>query len=102
MAIVRMLGDPVPLKKKHKGYIAGTGLGIVTVAGKPASRVVHLFARGYGSQPLELVGICVSKPDGSYRFDGLDVSRKYLVMASDHEMAYEPVGWDWITPAVEE
>lgn len=102
MAIVRMLGDPVPLKKKHKGYIAGTGLGIVTVAGKPASRVVHLYARGYGSQPLELVGICISRSDGSYRFDGLDLSLKYLVVAVDHEMAYEPVGWDWITPAVEE
>ena len=102
MAIVRMLGDPVPLKKKHKGYIAGTGLGIVTVAGKPASRVVHLYARGYGSQPLELVGICISRSDGSYRFDGLDLSRKYLVVAVDHKMAYEPVGWDWITPAVEE
>ena len=102
MALAKMMDEPVPLKKKHKGYIAGSGVGIVTVAGKPASRVVYLFARGYGSQRLELVGICISKPDGGYLFDGLDVSRKYLVMAADNEMAYEPVGWDWITPAVEE
>lgn len=90
------------IKPKHKGYISGTGAGIVTVAGKPASRVVYLYARKYGSQSLELIDICVSAPDGTYRFDGLDVSRRYLVLAADHEMAYEPVGWDWVTPVVGE
>ena len=102
MAVFSVYGDVVPVSSVNKGYIAGTGAGIVTVAGKPASRVVYLYARGYGSQPLELIDICVSAPDGTYRFDGLDVSRRYLVLAADHEMAYEPVGWDWVTPVVGE
>lgn len=102
MARVIVFDGFFPIKHKNEGYIAGSGAGIVTVAGKPASRVVYLYARGYGSQPLELIDICVSAPDGTYRFDGLDVSRRYLVLAADYEMAYEPVGWDWVTPVVGE
>lgn len=100
MALVKILDDPVPLKKKHKGYISGQGLGIVTVDGAPASRVVYLYKRTLGSQPLELVDICISKPDGSYLFDGLDMNNKYLVIAADYKQEYEPVAWDWITPTL--
>lgn len=80
------------------GYIAGEAPGLVTVAGVPARRRVELRDKTTG----RLVGVTLSGSDGTYRFDGLNPARKFVVMAFDHQLVYNAVIRDNITPAVDE
>ena len=79
----------------HKGYIAGTGNGIVTVAGVPARRDVWLL----NAQTMSIEQTVTSLPNGHYLFMGLDSNKKYLVMARDYKKEFEPFAWDYVKPA---
>lgn len=79
-----------------KGYIAGQAEGIVTVAGEPAARRIYLFAR----PAMTCIADTWSGEDGTYRFTRLSTDAQYLMIAADHKKQYEPVGYDYITPAL--
>ena len=77
------------------GYIAGTGDGIVTVAGKPASRKIWLL----NAQTLAVEQVITSLQNGHYLFMVLNPDKKYLVMVRDYKKEYEPFVWDDVIPA---
>lgn len=79
----------------YGGYIAGAGDGIVTVAGKPASRKIWLL----NAQNLAVERVITSLKNGHYMFLGLDLDKKYMVMVRDYKKEYEPFVWDDVTPA---
>lgn len=79
----------------HKGYIAGTGDGIVTVLGKPESRKIWLL----DAQTLAIEKIAVSLQNGHYLFMGLDSDAEYIVMVRDYKKELEPFVWDCVKPA---
>lgn len=85
----------------YNGYIAGTGDGIVTVAGKPAARPIYLYLVTSGMAKINLVARQVSSKDGHYMFTGLNPTKRYMVMARDHKYQYEPFVWDDIVPATD-
>lgn len=78
-------------------YIAGSGNGIVTVNGIPASRHIFLF----DANSMELLRRTASLSNGHYIFNGLDSTKQYLVMARDYNREYEPAVWDYVTPATD-
>lgn len=80
------------------GYIAGTGDGIVTVAGVPSSRAVYLYAL-YQHKPMVFVGKVWSNAQGRYIFPRIDTKFRYLVIARDYAEQYEPFAWDYVQPA---
>lgn len=77
------------------GYIAGSGDGIVTVAGKPDSRKIWLL----NGQTLAVERVITSLKNGHYIFMGLDVNKEYLVIVRDYKGEYEPFVWDRVKPA---
>lgn len=78
------------------GYFAGTGTGIVTVAGVPARRKILVLDR----ETMQFVASTWSDTTGHYRIEGLDHTRYYLIMALDHlSSGYHPVAYDWLQPA---
>jgi len=77
------------------GFIAGIAPGIVTVAGAPARRRVNLHDAITGRR----LDSCVSAPDGTYRFNNLNPARRYYVTAFDHQLVFNAVIRDNITPA---
>lgn len=79
----------------RSAYIAGTGDGIVTVAGQPASRDIWLL----NAQTMAVEQVMASLKNGHYLFTGLDSNKKYLVMARDYKKEFEPFAWDYVTPA---
>lgn len=84
----------------YPNYIAGTNDGIVTVAGKPASRKIWLL----NAQNLAVEQVVTSLKNGRYLFMGLDPDKKYLVMARDLppnnvDQRFEPFVWDYVKPA---
>lgn len=88
----------------HNGYIAGTGDGIVTVAGKPAARAIHLYVVTSGFAPMLLIARQASLSNGHYLFTGLDTDKKYLIIVrdlppNDLEQRYEPFVWDYVEAA---
>lgn len=88
------------LSLTHSGYIAGTNDGIVTIAGKPASRKIWLL----NAQTLAVEQVITSLKNGHYMFLGLDPAKKYLVMARDLppnnvDQRFEPFAWDYVEPA---
>lgn len=83
------------LSLAHSGYIAGSGDGIVTVAGKPASRRIWLF----NAQTMAVEQIIMSLKNGHYLFLGLDSDKEYLVMVRDYKRDLEPFAWDYVNPA---
>lgn len=83
------------LSLTHSGYIAGSADGIVTVAGKPASRKIWLF----NAQTMIVEQIITSLQNGHYMFLDLDPAKKYMVMVRDYKKEYEPFAWDDVTPA---
>lgn len=83
------------LSLAHNGYIAGSGDGIVTVAGKPESRKIWLL----NAQTLAVEQVITSLKNGHYMFLGLDPDKRYLVMVRDYKKEYEPFIWDDVTPA---
>lgn len=83
------------LSLPHSGYIAGSGDGIVTVQGKPASRKIWLL----DAKTMTVEQVVTSLNNGHYMFLGLDPAKKYLVMVRDYKKEYEPFVWDDVTPA---
>ena len=77
------------------GYIAGANDGIVTVAGKPASRKIWLL----NAHTMLIEQVTISLPNGHYLFMGLDLAKAYTVIARDHKKEFEPFAWDWVKPA---
>lgn len=83
------------LSLPHSGYIAGSGDGIVTVQGKPASRKIWLL----DARTLAIAVSLWSLDNGHYLFLGLDTEKEYLVMVRDYKKEFEPFAWDYVTPA---
>lgn len=83
------------LSLAHSGYIAGSGDGIVTVQGKPASRKIWLL----DAQSMAVEQVVTSLKNGHYMFLGLDPAKEYLVMARDYKRELEPFAWDYVKPA---
>lgn len=83
------------LSLAHNGHIAGTGDGIVTVQGTPASRKIWLF----NAQTMIVEQVITSLNSGRYMFLGLDKSKEYLVLARDFKKEFEPFAWDYVKPA---
>lgn len=79
----------------HKGYIAGSGDGIVTVLGKPASRKICLL----NAETLVVESEQWSLSNGHYAFFSLDIAKEYLVMVRDYKKEIEPFVWDYVKPA---
>ncbi|MDO4434839.1 MAG: hypothetical protein Q4B71_00290 [Cardiobacteriaceae bacterium] len=77
------------------GYFAGMGDGLVTVAGRVASRPVWVISPRY----RKVVAATWSRPDGRYYLGGLNPHERYLVMVRDHHADYAPYAWDNLTPA---
>lgn len=80
---------------RYNGYIAGTGDGIVTVQGKPASRKIWLL----NAQTMAIEQAVTSLKNGHYLFIGLDPAKEYLVMVRDYKRELEPFAWDYVKPA---
>lgn len=78
----------------NKHYIAGTGDGIVTVLGKPASRKIWLL----NAQTMVVEQVVTSLKNGCYLFMGLDPAKRYIVMVRDYKKEFEPFVWDNVKP----
>ncbi|WLG12762.1 hypothetical protein Q6344_09095 [Psychrobacter cibarius] len=83
------------LSLAHSGYIAGSGDGIVTVAGKPASRKIWLL----NAQTMAVEQVITSLKNGHYMFLGLNAASRYLVIVRDYKKEFEPFAWDEVPPA---
>ncbi|MGM8939566.1 hypothetical protein ACS8E2_12820 [Psychrobacter glaciei] len=83
------------LSLAHSGYIAGSGDGIVTVQGKPASRKIWLL----DAKTMAVYRIATSLKNGHYLFMGLDSDKRYLVIVRDYKKEFEPFVWDDVPPA---
>ena len=86
---------PIYISTFKQGYIAGVNDGIVTVAGKPASRKIWLL----DASTMAVEQVITSLKNGHYLFMGLDSDKKYLVMVRDYKKEYEPFVWDDLTAA---
>ena len=84
-----------PLSLQYLGYIAGSGDGIVTVRGKPASRKIWLL----NAQTMAVEQVITSLKNGHYMFLGLNPASRYLVMVRDYKRELEPFAWDYVKPA---
>ena len=87
------------LSLQHSGYIAGSGDGIVTVQGKPASRKIWLL----DAQAVIVEQVVTSLNNGHYMFLGLDPNKKYIMIVRDFEpdgvkWTGEAAIWDYIEP----
>ena len=85
----------VSLAIPFTGYIAGSGDGIVTVMGSPASRDIYLL----DANDMQLLRRTTSLPNGHYIFMALDPDAEYLVMVRDYKKELEPFAWDCVKPA---
>lgn len=90
------------LSLAHSGYIAGANDGIVTVAGKPASRKIWLL----DAKTMAVEQVITSLKNGHYLFMGLDPAKKHLVMVRDFEpdgirWTGEAAAWDYVEPATD-
>lgn len=83
------------LSLQHSGYIAGSGNGIVTIQGKPASRKIWLL----NAQTMIVQHVITSFKNGHYLFLGLDPTKEYLVIVRDYKKELEPFAWDCVKPA---
>lgn len=97
-----MFFDNLLLGTTRIGYIAGTGDGIVTVAGMPDRRDVLLL----DALDFTIVAWQASLKNGHYLFSGLNANKKYIVMARDLPpdgvtQRYEPMVWDYVVPATD-
>lgn len=78
------------------GFIAGTVKQKATPVNQALVRRVQLIS----AQTNLLVAQIWSKSDGSYRFERIDSSQRYLVVSFDHERHYRAVIADDLIPAV--
>lgn len=90
-----IMGIGVYFGATKPAYIAGAKDGIVTVAGKPASRKIWLL----DAQTMAVEQVVASLQNGHYIFMGLDANKEYLVMVRDYKKEYEPFVWDYVQPA---
>ena len=81
----------------YSGYIAGSGDGIVTVAGKPAERKIYLI----DANSMVTEQVVVSLNNGHFLIKDLNPSKEYLVMARDFKREFEPFAWDYVQPATD-
>lgn len=79
------------------GYIAGSGDGIVTIAGEPAARTIYVL----DAVNLAVLRTTTSWADGRYLIRGLDPGKEYILFARDHHRDYEPVVYDYLKPATD-
>lgn len=92
----------IAIQTTKNGYIAGSDMGIVTVAGQPAKRKIELL----DSTTFEPLQQATSLANGHYLFMGLDPTKRYLVMCRDLppngiDQRYEPAVWDYVEPATD-
>lgn len=92
---ITYMSNSVSLSLLNKGYIAGSGDGIVTVTGSPASRKIWLL----NAQTMVVEKTITSLKNGHYLFMGLDTDKRYLAMVRDHKKEFEPFAWDYVKPA---
>lgn len=85
----------ISLSLKYSGYIAGSGEGIVTAQGKPASRKIWLL----DAKTMAVEQVITSLRNGHYIFLGLEPTKEYLVMVRDYKKELEPFAWDYVEPA---
>lgn len=90
-----MIIDDAIFALTNAHYIAGSGDGIVTVQGQPASRVVYLL----DAKTLSVLRHTTSLSNGRYVILNLDPEREYMIMARDHKKEFEPFCWDYVKPA---
>lgn len=90
-----MIIIPTVFALTNTNYIAGSGDGIVTVAGKPASRHVYLL----DAVTLTTIQKVASFANGRYVFMGLPPDKQYMIIARDYKKEYEPFAWDYVRPA---
>lgn len=76
------------------GYVAGTTDGIVTRGGVPSALEIIIM----NATDLQVIQRTQSLKMGNYLIMGLDPSKRYLIMARDHDGEYEPFCWDWVAP----
>ena len=105
MPFVEFIGEPnFHMRESDRfhchgeGYIAGEGAAIVSKAGAAARERVILCLKD-NALPLRRVAEQLSGADGTYRFDQLDESKKYIVLAFDSSGQFNAVIRDNITPA---
>lgn len=48
---------------------------------------------------MRIAGATVSRPDGTWRIDGLSMTRQFLVIGFDEHGRYNAAVQDWVTPA---
>lgn len=89
------MANIVSLSLTYNGYIAGSGDGIVTVLGRPASRKIWLL----NAKTLSIEAVQTSLMNGHYAFFGINLAKEYLVMVRDHKKELEPFCWDYVKPA---
>lgn len=82
---------------RHTAYIAGTGSGVVSVGGVPASRKVYAL----DAKTLGVIKTAVSTDDGRYLITHLDPAKRYLIVARDYQGEYEPYCYDHVAPATD-
>ena len=86
---------PVALRRKSIWY-GGHGFiqDVVTIQGMPAARRVRLFDQ----RTAKLVGETWSSASGVYRFEYLDQTLTYFVVADDWQWAFDLVAHGNIVP----
>lgn len=100
MGVLMHITDNAVFILRPGGYIAGSGDGIVTVRGTPASRKIWLL----DAQSLAVEQVVTSLDNGHYAFFGLDLDKQYMVMVRDLppngiDQRFEAFVWDYVKPA---
>ncbi|WP_421717481.1 hypothetical protein [Algiphilus sp.] len=81
---------------RGKGVISSGASELVTVEGSPASRTVRL----YHSRSGWLIQTQRSKPDGTFRFSGLNPDLLFKVEAYDDVGIHNAVVADFVKPVI--
>jgi hypothetical protein len=84
----------MPSSRARDFWGNGAIAGKLSIEGTPAARKVRLFDAMTGL----LVAETWSRNDGQYRFDFLDPSRDYFVLAHDYVKQFNAVIADWVRP----
>lgn len=80
----------------HKGYLAGTQDGIVTIGGVAGIANIYVF----DANTLLLKQQTRSLQNGHYLVPYLNPTQRYLLLARHIKRQYEPISYDDIKPAV--
>lgn len=100
MVIAMILDLPILISRGRyggNGYIAGTGSGIVSVAGQPAKRRIWLIA----VETMQVIDAVYSTAAGNFLFAALNPEYEYVVLGRDYLKQLEPFGWDYVKPATD-